>query len=354
MFSTRSHVYNPDCDQITTSDEDLDRSPSRELAHYEAFEIGDDDSLSPDSQSTARPQFRNDSVDLDTTRSLSLPYEIESTPEQVVGNLPTVDMGHGRTKRNHSVTHSLAPSRLHITTKRARRTPDTTQDQSNLTATNAQSRSNSPVQIKNPETIDCVNTGSHFVRSFEALTSKYGENTDYDLKPAQVIEAIKAGDTFLREDCVDFITLYLEDCRDGLWKTPVPYPPLNGSLTENLFKSFHCAEILDQRIAVDPIRLQVARILLFWYYEQLCKESYSNPELSSRRSRGRDTASIATDVLIEEIFHGQKGQRDPQVWKRRRTSLQKQKQIGKRWSTLISCIGPGFLLICSPDLATYM
>ena len=53
-------------------------------------------------------------------------------------------------------------------------------------------------------------------------------------------------------------------------------------------------------------------------------------------------------------FHGQKGQRDPQVWKRRRTSLQKQKQIGKRWSTLISCIGPGFLLICSLDLATHM
>jgi len=210
------------------------------------------------------------------------------------------------------------------------------------------------VQIDNPETIDSANTGSHYVRSFEALTSKYGENTDYDLKPAQVIEVIKAGDAFLREDCVDFITSYLEDCRDGLWNTPVLYPPLNGSLTENLFKSFHCAEILNQRIAVDPIRLQVARILLFWYYEQLYKELYSNPELSSRRSRGRDTASIATDILIEEIFHGQKGQRDPQVWKRRRTSLQKQKQIGKRWSTLISCIGPGFLLICNPDLATYM
>ena len=320
MFSTRSHVYKPDYDQAMASHEDLDRSPGQWLARYETSENGDvdvamlnsplvtqslesdTDSLSTDSQVTARPQFHNDSS----------------------------------------------------TTKRARRTPDTTQAQPNSTAVNTQSRNKSPVQTENSETMDHANPGCHYVRSFEALTSKYGENTDHDLKPAQVIEVIKAGDTFLREDCVDFITSYLEDCRDGLWNTPVPCPPLNGSLTENLFKSFHCAEILDQRIAVDPIRLRVMRILLFRYYEQLCKESYSNPELLSRRSRGRDTASIATDILVEEIFHGQKGQRDPQVWKRRRTSLQKQKQIGKRWSTLISCIGPGFLLICSPDLATHM
>lgn len=285
----------------------------------------DSDSLSTDSQVSARPLFRNDSTDLNTPRGLSQSYEIESSP-----------------------------LRLHSTTKRARRTSDTTKAQPNSTAVNAQSRNKSFVQTENPETIDYANTGSHYVRSFQALTSKYGENTDHDLKPTQVIEVIKAGDTFLREDCVDFITSYLEDCRDGLWNTPVPCPPLNGSLTENIFKSFHCAEIFDQRIAVDPIRLRVMRILLFRYYEQLCKESYSDPGLLSRRSRGRDTASIATDILVEEIFHGQKGQRDPQVWKRRRTSLQKQKQIGKRWSTLISYIGPGFLLICSPDLATHM
>lgn len=226
MFSTRSHVYKPDYDQVMTSHEDLDRSPGRRLAHYETSKNGDidvaqslesdSDSLLTNSQVTARLQFRNDSADLDTARGLSQSYEIESSP-----------------------------LRLHSTTKRARRTPDTTQAQPNSTAVNAQSSNKSPVQTENPEAIDYANTGSHYVRSFEALTSKYGENTNHDLKPAQVIEVIKAGDTFLQEDCIDFITSYLEDCRNGLWNTPVPCPPLNGSLTENLFKSFHCAEILD-------------------------------------------------------------------------------------------------------------
>src|SRR5262249_656855 len=91
MFSTRSHVYKPDYDQVITSHEDPDRSPGRRLAHYETSENGDvdviqplesdSDSLSTDSQVTARPQFRNDSADLDTARGQSQSYEIESIQE---------------------------------------------------------------------------------------------------------------------------------------------------------------------------------------------------------------------------------------------------------------------------------
>jgi hypothetical protein len=127
-----------------------------------------------------------------------------------------------------------------------------------------------------------LRTRSHYLRSFESLTSKYGEDTDFDLKPAQIIEIIKTGDSFLREDSVDFATSYLKSSQEKLWNTP-----LDGSLTE----------ILDQCAVVDPIRLRVARMLLLWYYEQL----HSNPELLKRCSRGRDTASIATDILLQEI-----------------------------------------------------
>jgi len=112
MFSTRSHVYKPDYDQVMTSHEDLDRSPGRRLAHYETSKNGDidvaqslesdSDSLLTNSQVTARLQFRNDSADLDTARGLSQSYEIENTQEQEVGNLATADMGYRRTKRNHS------------------------------------------------------------------------------------------------------------------------------------------------------------------------------------------------------------------------------------------------------------
>ena len=172
--------------------------------------------------------------------------------------------------------------------------------------------------------------------------------------PHQVIIAIKVGDSFLLNNPVEFVTTYLENCRAGIWKTPVLCPPLDGSLNEKLFKSFHCAEILDQRTTVDPIRLRVARILFFWYYEQLHNELCGNAEVLSRCSPGRDTASIITDILQEEIFHLQKGQCSSQEWQKRRASSQKQKQIGKRWSMLINCAGPGLLLICSCNLVTYM
>ena len=79
----------------------------------------------------------------------------------------------------------------------ARRSQDIAQAQSNLTAITALSRSESPVQIENLETIDHANKASHYLRSFEALTYKYSENTDHDLSPAQIIEVIKAGNSFL-------------------------------------------------------------------------------------------------------------------------------------------------------------
>ena len=104
----------PDDNQVMTDHEDLDSSPSQRLVHSETSENGDvdaatlsspsvtqseesdDDSLSTDSQITARPQFRNDSTDLDTARGLSQSYETESTQEQVVGNLATAELNRHR------------------------------------------------------------------------------------------------------------------------------------------------------------------------------------------------------------------------------------------------------------------
>src|SRR5215469_12921017 len=86
----------PDDNQVMTDHEDLDSSPSQRLVHSETSENGDVDALSTDSQITARPQFRNDSTDLDTARGLSQSYETESTQEQVVGNLATAELNRHR------------------------------------------------------------------------------------------------------------------------------------------------------------------------------------------------------------------------------------------------------------------
>jgi hypothetical protein len=149
--------------------------------------------------------------------------------------------------------------------------------------------------------------------------------------PPDIIKVIEVGDSFLREDAASFVSFHLSQNQNSLWcHLVVSNPTANGPLTEKLFKSFHCAEILEQQSAVYPIRLRIARVLLYWYYEQLCIDTYTNQTLLSRHPRGRNTASTATDKLLEEIYHSHKDQDNQQVWKRHRTSLQRHKQIRKK------------------------
>jgi hypothetical protein len=129
----------------------------------------------------------------------------------------------------------------------------------------------------------------------------------------------------------------------------VPDPTSRCSLTEKLFRSFRCAEILGQRSVVDPVRLRMARVLLYQYCEQLHKYT----QMLSQRSRGRGVSSVVIDKILEEMYPQGK-HHDPQTLKRRRDLLKKHKKIGKRWCMLIHYIGPGLLLICSSELATLM
>jgi hypothetical protein len=166
---------------------------------------------------------------------------------------------------------------------------------------NAQSRNGSAVQNENqevaepaepePEPEEPVDTCPHYIRSLEIMASKYGGVTESGLNTPRIISVVKAGDSFLQERSVESVTSYLESCRDEVWNTPIPCSPFNGPSEECLFKSFRCAEILHHRTIVDPIRLRVAKILLFWNFEQL----RDDPKVLSRISRGRDTASMATD-----------------------------------------------------------
>jgi hypothetical protein len=353
----------PSGDQVVASRQRLDIS--RQLvAHGEVSESGGVDAvLDPllvtplmerdgdvpvlDLQVAAQPQLHSIDVDMASESS-----QAESTGENsAVGTVASTTIRHRQTKRSHPITSPV----LSNVTRRARMTLDDTQDQSRATTIHAQSTERSTtIDSDISKTTNTANTTSHYLQSYNALTSKYGENTDHSLKPTQIINAIKIGDSFLLDNPVEFVTTYLQNCQAGIWNTPELCPPLNGSLNENLFRSFRCAEILDQRTVIDPIRLRIARVLLFWYYEQLYNELCETPEVLSRCSSGRDPSTIITDMLQEEIFHLQKDQCPAHEWQKRRTSLQKQKQIGKRWSTLISCVGPGLLLICSPDLATYV
>ena len=90
-------------------------------------------------------------------------------------------------------------------------------------------------------------------------------------------------------------------------------PITAGPLTERLFKSFHYAELLKRRTVINPIRLRIIRILLYWYYEQLCISAHINSSMLNRRSRERNIASIVIEKLLENIYHSDKSQTDPQT-----------------------------------------
>ncbi|KAH8695746.1 hypothetical protein GQ44DRAFT_634738, partial [Phaeosphaeriaceae sp. PMI808] len=180
--------------------------------------------------------------------------------------------------------------------------------------------------------------------------------TAYTTLRDTIIEIIKLGDAFIRDDVESFIESFrLAWSQNGVWdRPPLMDPTRGGTIIEKLFNGFCCAEILEQSSAVDPVRLRVARVVLHHYYKQLCVDARSDPNLLSRRSRGRDTASVATDKILEDMYGSRKDQVDSRTWKRRRDSLQKHKKIGKRWCMLADHLGLGILLACHPSLGTHV
>ncbi|OAL49342.1 hypothetical protein IQ07DRAFT_600370 [Pyrenochaeta sp. DS3sAY3a] len=181
---------------------------------------------------------------------------------------------------------------------------------------------------------------SNFPTAFRVLTSRYGDHAEGPLPPHTIIEIIKLGDTFIRDDLAVFIESFrLAWNQNGVWSRSPLINPTHGDTTiEKLFNGLRCAEILEQSSAVDPVRLRVARVVLYHYYEQLCVDGRSDPILLSRRSRGRDTASVVTDKILEDMYSSRIDQVDSRTWKRRRDSLQKHKKIGVRISRMLDSL----------------
>ena len=206
------------------------------------------------------------------------------------------------------------------------------------------------VRSDGPETPAYAYTSSHSLKAFNAMTSLY-KDPKYGLTPANIIKVIKVGDSFIREDAANFIFFHLNVIRNSI-ECHQAFPDLtfNCSLAEKIFR---CAEILEQRSVIDPIRLRMARILLYQYSEQLYKDSRSNQHMLNQRSSGRGASSVAIDKILEEMY-AQEKQHNPHIWEKRRNLFNKHKKLGRRWCMLVHCIGPGVLLICSSELATHM
>lgn len=123
---------------------------------------------------------------------------------------------------------------------------------------------------------------------------------------------------------------------------------------EKPLSGFYCAKILEHSYVVDPVKLRISRVLLYHYFKRLYTDLQTNSSTSGQRPRGKTTASIATDQVLDKLYSAYNELFRPQTRKQRRHSLQRHKRLGKRWSIIATYLGLGILLTCSPSLETQM
>jgi hypothetical protein len=124
---------------------------------------------------------------------------------------------------------------------------------------------------------------------------------------------------------------------------------------EKLFNSVRCADILDRDLAVDPVRLRMARVILYHHYEQLCIDLPSNRHLRGQLACGRNRASLATDLIVGAVYSlAETRHTDQDTLKRYRGRVQHHKKVGKRWCMLASHLGLGILLVCHRGIEAQM
>jgi hypothetical protein len=137
------------------------------------------------------------------------------------------------------------------------------------------------------------------------LDSLYGGSSSRGLK--NIEEIIKLGDSFLREDAVSFIeSLRHRWGREGLWyRAPLSNPTTGSSVVERMLKSLCCAETIEHDSAADPVRLRMARIFLYHYFEQKRIDIQKDKNLSNLLSQGKRISSVVLDVVLEDMYgHG--------------------------------------------------
>ena len=109
---------------------------------------------------------------------------------------------------------------------------------------------------------------TRYLRFVKQLDSLYGGCSANGLR--NISDIIKLGDSFLRDDAVDFIeSLRRGWGREGLWYRPtLKNPTIGSSVVERMLRSIRFANTIEYDSTVDPVRLRMARIFLYHYFEQ--------------------------------------------------------------------------------------
>lgn len=191
---------------------------------------------------------------------------------------------------------------------------------------------------------------THWLYSYDQLSRLY--KSSYE----EIQYVVEIGDSFLREDAKDFINSFCRswDAEDPWSRLPTGNPVTGMSLIEKIFKSLQCAETIAADSLVEPIKLRMARVLLYHQYEQKLIELRHNSSSSTRLSSGKGLASIAKSVILERIYGSQYQNLTAQAKQKRENSLKWHTRIGKRWSYVTSQLGVGIILTCSHILEIHM
>ncbi|ORX95380.1 hypothetical protein BCR34DRAFT_669461 [Clohesyomyces aquaticus] len=143
---------------------------------------------------------------------------------------------------------------------------------------------------------------THYLRSVKQLDRLYGGSSARGLR--NLGEIIEIGDSFLREDAGSFIqSIRHRWGREGLWyRSPLSNPNIGDSVAERMLESLRCAKTVEHDSAVDPVRLKMARIFLYQYFEQKRLDVQKDPRLLSMISQGKNRSSIVLDVILEHMY----------------------------------------------------
>ncbi|CZR66021.1 uncharacterized protein PAC_15921 [Phialocephala subalpina] len=187
---------------------------------------------------------------------------------------------------------------------------------------------------------------SRYVQAFSHMTSLFGTT----LSPAQLVIIIRTGDKLVRDDAVPFLTDQLPLWK-GMWhESNLLMPSRSDSITDHFVKVSRCIAIMNERSAMDRIRILLHRVLQYQFYLRFLekvKQRVKNPEV--KRERGVRDAAYALNHLLEKLYIDDWDLTGPAEKQRRRNLLHKQKHLGKRLVTLSCCMGFGILLLGSPE-----
>ncbi|KAF1974403.1 hypothetical protein BU23DRAFT_414183, partial [Bimuria novae-zelandiae CBS 107.79] len=100
------------------------------------------------------------------------------------------------------------------------------------------------------------------------------------------------------------------------YRSPLSNPTTGRSVTKRMLMSLRCAETVEHDSAMDPVRLRIARIFLYHYFEQKRLSIDKNLNLVNRLSQGKDRASVALDIILEDMY-GHDKQNDQVIHRRR-------------------------------------